>query len=419
MINNSDRKILTELAKRVDEIGRLDVMDQRRARWTAHNRLEKGTPMVVVFPEGSWREIIPPSSLKCTSEEASNIEFDLLSRIYRHENIGDDSVIEHNLIVHKKINGLPDCNINLDIDWGVKIQHNDSSDKTGAYSFKPIINSAKDIEKLRVPEIYYDEAATLPVLEERKEIFGDLLDVQLKGVDYVSFHIMYYYIHLRGLEQMMYDLYDEPEFAKELINFFETGYMSIVDQCESQGLFDLNNDGSYQSSGGFGYTSELPRKDFNPKRVRPCDMWASAEAQEMSSVSPSQTEEFCISAERRLLSRFGLNGYGCCEGLENKMSYVKQIQNIRRISVSPFADLEKCALQLKGDYICSFKPHPVYLSGLSFDEAAIKNYLDDSLKKAKDCILEIILADTHTCQNKPWRFKRWVELCREAIRRRG
>lgn len=417
MISLNDRKILIELAKRVDEIARQPVMNERRDMWTRHNRLERVRPMIVVFPEGSWRELLPKSVLRCEGDEARKIEWDLRSRIYYHDHIDDDAVIERFLKVKKYIKGLRGASVDLNIDWGVPLKRHESTAETGAYGFEPVINTFKDIEKLKIPELSYDEYSTMIDYEEKMNIFGDILDVQLKGVDYVSFHIMYYYTHLRGLEQMMYDLYDEPEFAHELVGFFERGYNSIIDQCENMNLFSLNNDGTYQSTGGFGYSTELPKEGFDPERIRPCDMWANAEAQEMAPISPAQTEEFVIQYERRLLSRFGLNGYGCCEGLHDKMDSVFKIPNIRRISISPFADIEKCADLLKGNYIYSWKPHPIYLSGPNFEPEAIMDYIGHAIEVTRDCVIEMIIADTHTCYNNPKRFTDWVRICREAVKR--
>jgi hypothetical protein len=37
--------------------------------------------------------------------------------------------------------------------------------------------------------------------------------------------------------------------------------------------------------------------------------------------------------------------------------------------------------------------------------------------RANDCVLEIILKDTHTCEHHPERFDRWLEIAREEIER--
>jgi hypothetical protein len=417
MFSCHDISLLRVLARRVDEIARLPIMESRRAAWFEHNELRLKRPLTVVFPEGSWSELLPETELSCEAEHAREIERNLRMRIIAHELIDDDSVVERTFKVHKVIDGLPTGVIDLDVDWGVPLRRKlGAAEHGGAYAFDTVLERPEDLKKLRVPRLAYREEPTMRALAVAQDLFGDILDVKLVGVDFVSFHIMYFYTGFRGLETMFYDLYDEPEFARQIVKFFADGYRSIIDQCLEQNLFTLNNNGAYQGTGGFGYTSALPGAGFDDLHVRTQDLWANAEAQELAPVSPSQTEEFCMRYERELLSRFGLNAYGCCEGLHDKMDYVKRIPNIRRISVSPFAHIERCAEQLRGDYIYSWKPNPVNVSGLTFNEAEIRKYLDRAMRafRAYDCVPEMILADTHTIRNEPWRFTRWVALCREA-----
>lgn len=94
------------------------------------------------------------------------------------------------------------------------------------------------------------------------------------------------------------------------------------------------------------------------------------------------------------------------------MQYVVKIPNIRRISISPFADVEKCAGQLGNKYIFSWKPHPAHLVG-DFDENKIREYIRHTLDVTRDCVIEMILKDTHTCENHPERFTRWSEIAME------
>ena len=77
-------------------------------------------------------------------------------------------------------------------------------------------------------------------------------------------------------------------------------------------------------------------------------MWATAEAQELTLVSPEMTREFSLQYEKRLLERFGLAIYGCCEDLTKKLDYVYRIPNLRQVNISPFADVPKCAEQFAG-----------------------------------------------------------------------
>ncbi len=45
-------------------------MQKRRADWVAHNDLALKRPLTVVFPEGSWRELLPEAEIRCEGEQA-------------------------------------------------------------------------------------------------------------------------------------------------------------------------------------------------------------------------------------------------------------------------------------------------------------------------------------------------------------
>jgi len=405
VITQKDKKILRDLAKRVADIAELPIMEQRRHMWKQHNQLKRVRPMILVFPEGSWRELLPQSVLQCEDEAARQMEWELRRRIYYHEHIHDDSVIEKKWVVYKDIKIT---------DWGLQPKRRPSSKETGSWGFQPVINHHSDLKKLKFPEVQYDEKESMRRLEEAQELFGDILDVQLKGISHISFHLMALYCELRGLEQVMWDMYDNPNMLHEAMAFFEEGYRRLLQQYVELNLLSLNNDDTYHSSGGVGYTDELPKPDFDPDRIRPCDMWASAESQEMAQVSPEQHYEFVMQYEKRLLEPFGLNGYGCCEDLTNKLDYVLTIPNIRRISISPWANVEKCAEKLGNKYIFSWKPKPSYLVG-NFDPELIRNYIKYTLDVTKDCVIEIILKDTHTCENHPERFTQWTDIAQELV----
>lgn len=121
-----------------------------------------------------------------------------------------------------------------------------------------------------------------------------------------------------------------------------------------------------------------------------------------------------------MLEPFGLTGYGCCEDLSRKLDEVFTIPHIRRISISPFANVDVCAEKLKGKYIFSWKPHPAHLVG-EFNEDMIRAYLRHTLDVAREhgCVLEMILKDTHTCEFHTERFDRWTRITREEVNRIG
>lgn len=403
----TDRGVLRSLAQRVAQIAAEPRMAQRRQMWIAHNALRSSYPMMLVFPEGSWQELLPAESLSCTGERARQVERDLRMRIYGYEHFSDDTVVEAEWRVNKRIQSSG---------WGLEARRIASPDPRGAWLFDPVVETPADLGQLKYPEITYDEASTLAELTEMQDLFGDLLDVRLVGITHLSYHLMNQYTALRGLQQVMMDMYDQPHMLHDAMAFLEEGHRSILRQYVEQNLLSLNNDNTYQSSGGNSYSDELPLADADPDRVRPCDMWASAEAQEMAEVSPEHHEEFALSYERRLLEPFGLTGYGCCEDLAAKLDRVFTIPHMRRISISPFADVELCAPQMQGNYIFSWKPNPAHIVGI-FDLESIREYVRRTVRVAAEhgCVLEIILKDTHTCEDHPQRFDEWTRVAREVI----
>lgn len=404
-MNHKDQTILRDLAKQVVEIADLPIMAERREMWKRHNRLERVRPMILVFPEGAWRELLPESTLECKDGNARGIERNLRMRLYYPQHLHDDTVIEKEWIVHKVVNLTG---------WGLTASQVSSTVPTGAWGFDSVIKTPKDLKKLKFPEVRYDEEATQRNFEDVGNIFGDILDVKLKGISRISFHLMNIYTKFRGLEQVMWDMSENPAMLHDAMAFFEEGHHRITRQYEEMNLLSLNNDSTYHSSGGVGYTDELPQPDYDPDRIRPCDMWASAEAQEMDGVSPEMHEKFIRQYEKRLLKPFGLNGYGCCEDPTLKLDDTFQIPNIRRISIAPFADVDACAKKLQGKYIFSWKPNPAFLVGM-FDAGKVRKYIEHTLGVSQDCVIEIILKDTHTCEHQPERFTQWTAIARELV----
>ena len=402
-----DKKILRDLAKRVKEAADNPLQEKRREQWRRHNALGPGMPLILIFPEGSWEELILQSSLKCEDPKAGNIETALRQTLYYHEVIPDDQPGEAFWRVPKQF---------ASTGWGIQERKISSSESRGAWHFDPVIKEFSDLKRIKTPRITYNEEETERNRAEMEDLFDGILPVQVKGAGRISYHLMQQYTLWRGLEEMMMDMYLNPGMLHEAMARLTEGHKEILRQYREQDLLELNRDGTYHNSGGNGYLkNELPAPGFTGT-VRPEDMWASAESQELAQVGPVQHAEFALTYEKELLEPFGLTGYGCCEDLTRKLDDVCQIPNIRRISISPWADVEQCAERLKGDYIFSWKPQPAQLVG-DFQSEMVREYLRHGIETAlkQGCILEIILKDTHTCQKHPERFIQWLKIAREEV----
>ena len=408
-VNHHERSVLRDLARRVREIAELPVQQERRTLWKRHNALQPARPMILLFPEGGWVELLPPDSLVCEDPEARGIERELRMRVYHHEHFVDDTVIEAEWKIPRAISSTG---------WGLQPARHEVTESRGAWAFKPVLNSRDDLDSLQIPRISHNQTESQRRLTRAEELFGDILGVRLSGVAHVSYHLMQQYTYLRGLEQMMVDMFEEPQLLHDTMEFFVRGHQEVLRQYQDLNLLELNNDSTYHSSGGVGYTDEIPLPGYDPQRVEPSDMWASAESQELASVGPAQHEEFALQYERRLLDPFALNGYGCCEPLTDRIDLVLTVPGIRRLSISPWADFQVAAEQLGQDYILSWKPKPMHLVG-EFREPDVRAYIRTALETALEhhAVLEMILKDTHTCDHHPERFDRWSQIAREEVDR--
>jgi hypothetical protein len=163
------------------------------------------------------------------------------------------------------------------------------------------------------------------------------------------------------------------------------------------------------------YAEELEDPAANVNGVTRNRLWCYMAAQEFTAVSPAMHEEFLLRYQLPILKAFGLVAYGCCEDLTHKIAMLRQIPNLRRIAVSPFADAAKCAAQIGRDYVLSYRPSPADMVGYGFDRARIRGLLKRDLKACKDCHVDITLKDVETVEGDPERVRHWIALTREVI----
>ncbi|RJQ25186.1 hypothetical protein C4577_06310 [Candidatus Parcubacteria bacterium] len=403
-LNISDRSLLRDLAKRVVELASDPKQDLKKELWKKHNTLSGTRPMILVFPEGAWKEMLPLDSMEINDPFWKSYEWYLKRLVYRGEKITDDNIIE------------PVIEISLVYsisDWGIPIVHKESSIENGAWGFDPVINHPDDFYKLKYPEIIIDEETTERNYQCVNEILGDIVDIKVYRNITVDISIIGELVQMRGLEQILMDMIDRPKWMHEVLGFMQNGLMNLLDYIENNIIIDLNNGNDYIGTGGIGYTDELPGESFDGA-VKLKHLWGNAETQEFGIVSPTMYKEFAVEYQIPLLKRFGLNCYGCCEVLDDKFDVVKSVPNLRRISISPWTNLIKAVGALENKYIFSWKANPNQVSS-QFNEELIRKNIKDVIEITKDCNLEIILKDTHTIGNCPERIEKWVDIVRETV----
>ena len=405
-ITPAERDILRSLAGRVAELAARPLEREKRTLWTKHNDLVPVRPLVFCDPENGWSEIIPSDQIACRHELARAWEHRLRKEIFWGEQMRDDRVIEPWFSVGW---------VYTRSDWGLH-ETNIGGDQGGARRWEAPVRDLGDLSKLRFQSIQVDRAATARLMDIAQDALGDRLPVRLRGAWYWTLGMTWELIKLRGLEQSLVDMYDNPDLLHRLMAFLRDGTLHLVDVLEQNGLYTLNNEGDYVGSGGFGWTTQLPASDMTD-RVRSKDLWCLLESQETVGVSPRMFEEFVFRYQVPIMERFGRVCYGCCEPIHDRWHLLRQVSNLRRVSVSPWCDRAQMAENLGDRYVYSLKPHPGLLAGVRFDPAAVRADIRDALDKARGCHLEIVMKDNHTLGNDPQRAVTWCNIAREEIER--
>ncbi len=403
-VQQKQRDALRGLAEQIHRAALLPIQEERRRLWRLSNALRPERPMVAANPQHGWMELVPEDSLVCPEGFWRDTEREMRRIAYRALHLHDDVPIEDcvrvPLVIRKS-----DC--------GVENRVTKPSAAMGAYHIEPAIESEADLDKLHPAAIVIDRAESERRREALSDAIGDILPVAVTGVDFCRCGLTRMLIHLRGLEEMMYDLYDNPALIHRLMAFLRDEQLREFAFYEKEGVL-TGNTGPYNwlGTGSLGYTDAL---DCAPPATMAA-MSAWGESQETGSVGPAQFDEFVLTYQLPILRRFGLVEYGCCESLDTKFDLlIRKIPNLRWLAVSPWCDRRRAAEKLGRSYVYVYKPVPTPLASEQFDLDFATRQLRETLDIAKDNVVHIVMKDTSTFQNQPWRIGEWTKMARRLV----
>lgn len=245
-----------------------------------------------------------------------------------------------------------------------------------------------------------------------EDIFGDVYPVRLAGVSIHS-GVWDRITQMRSVADVLEDLIEDPDLIEETVKKFVWLTNQTIDQCEALGLLDPML--SYIHCTG-ALTKDLPVEKGLDRPATPKDCWSYGMAQMFTTVSPKMHEEFEIDLVKPLYDRFGLLYYGCCEPLHHKIHIVRKLSNVRKISISPWADIDIAADNIGRDYVFSSKINPAFIA-VDFSEAAIRKQVEHVLEATRrnGTPAELILKDVSTVQYDISRLERWHDLVMSII----
>jgi len=400
---NGDVQILRELAKRYAEIAAKPVQDERRDLWRRHNSLQRTRPLVYMRWLASWHEH-PESHLQCQDPFYQRHERFLRQMIVQ-DGIGDDYIIEPWITQRASVVTPPEGI------WGLRIKHSPKTDPRGAWKFDPSIVELSDADKMVAPHHVIDEEATERNVTRLREAVGDILEVNIdRAPAYIVWaaDISTHLTQLRGLGQLMLDMVDNPEWLHGVLKFMSDGILATHDEAEAAGDWRLCD----HQNQAMPYALDLPDPQANSRPVPRSQLWCFTAAQEYTLISPAMHDDFLLQYQLPIMEKFGLVAYGCCEDLTRKIDMVRQIPNLRRVAVTPVADVAKCAEQIGTDYVFSWRPNPSQMICCGFQPDLIRTVVRDAMEASKGCHVDITLKDVQTIGNQPEHLREWVKIVR-------
>ena len=410
-ISQNDRAILRHLAETVAEIAALPIHQEKVELWRRLNDLEKVRPMIWIN-EIPWHEmnVNDELTLHAENEFCRQIETELRRTIYQWQHLPADMIIGPKFYSPFVIR---------DSGFGIReetdIVRYDENNNIISQDFHPQIRDERDIEQIANPVVSLDQEATERNYQILNDLFGDILSVKKRGIIRFWFAPWDQLVMWYGVEEALTDLVLRPELVHQAMDRLVSAHLARLDQYVSLNLLSFSEGNFRVGSGGLGYTKELPKPNFNPHWVRTIDQWGFATAQIFCDVSPGMHEEFALKYERRWLERFGLNYYGCCEPLHNKIHLLKSIPNLRKISMSPWIDVEKAVENVGDNYVFSYKSNPAIVATVEWNPELARKNLEEVLEKTKGCHVEVILKDISTVRYEPQRLWEWEKMAMELV----
>ncbi|HBN85136.1 MAG TPA: hypothetical protein DDZ89_14980, partial [Clostridiales bacterium] len=367
---DKDIKILKELAKEYAEISQKDVQNERRRLWAAHNAFHEVRPPIYIR-HAAWLTEVVGDKLQCEDGFYRRYEYFLRCAIF-HDTLDDDYIIEP-WIAQKAVFDTTGEDI-----WGLPVKRIHTEKKSVTKYVHPIKNP-EDFAKIIVPthEINWDK--TNAAYDKLKDALDGIIEVCIDTTPLLNgFYadLSTVFGRLRGFENMLWDMVDRPEWLHEVMAFMRDGVLKVQQEAEDAGHYTLLSN----ENQSMPYLEGLEPMRANSRPVKRNEIWGFMAAQEFAGVSPQMHDEFLLQYQMPIMEKYGAIAYGCCEDYTHKIDMLRQVKNLRRIAVSPFAQVEKCAEQIGGQYIASWRPSPSAMVSSGFDPAYIRKHITENIK---------------------------------------
>ncbi|MBE6732257.1 MAG: hypothetical protein E7564_11270 [Ruminococcaceae bacterium] len=401
-MNIRDKETVRELAKKYMELATDEKQFKMNERMKATNDLKLVRPPLLI-DEIPWYQMNIDNELTCLCEDegARGVEYALRIAIYRRKHFKADTILE------------PFWRVDMAYDsTGIGLQVEEHTRKTDdinniiSHEYIDVLENEEDLEKLKIPQFTRRKDKDEKAIAFYTELLGDSMPVKLCGRGYIYSAPWDIIARFRGMENILYDLYDRPEHLHAIRKRFLEIVTAELDFIEKE----LHVDPDYPLLHCTpAYVSGLANDGLKAT-------WYRTMAQGFSDISPEMHYEFDVKYSLELSKRFAYTYYGCCEPLDKKLEVISKIENLRKIGVTPWAKEEVMAEWIGGKYVYSKKPNPANVAMIT-DPEAVRKETEKSVKLAikYGCPMDITLKDISTVSHRPENLIVWSETVSEVL----
>ena len=405
---HQDEIILRKLAREYAIAAADERNWENRRLHTAVNDLKMIRP-VVLISEIPFHELNFDGSLtlQCQDPVLRSAEDFLRKQLFQWKYFPADMILPPYFPVQKIMHSTGNG-------WTVseEILATDSKNHIVSHEYHDLLEDESALEQFHLPVVTYDKEATMARYERIANAIGDILPVRLVG--YGSYIPVWDDIaRYRGVTPLLIDLVERPEYTHQIVSKMTEYYISLSEQMEALGLYELEPLEIHCTS---ALNSTLPG-EYDGENVKRSQIWGRGMAQIFASVSKDMHEEFDIDYMKKIMEPFGLVYYGCCEPLDKKIDIVEKLPHLRKISITPWADIDNAAEVIGNRYVIANKPNPSSVAG-KLDEDALRAEIGRILNACKHngCSFDMVLKDISSAGYDVNNLIRWEQIVMEMVR---
>lgn len=395
-MQKSDQQIIQNLAKQYMEFANSEEQKRSNQRMKDSNDLKIVRPPVLI-DEIPWHELSAYPELRCLCEEplARKTEWYFRRMLFQKKYLQTDMLMPTYWKVRMAYDVTP-----------LGIEPKETRSFRNSKQFEDVLEEETSLLKIKDPVFTPRPDRDEQSMEYFSSLLGDAMPVRLVGANCLYSQFWDDISQLRGVEPIYEDMYERPEYLHQIMQKFITRASTKMDFLEN--YFHVDNDPQNLHCTP-GMISGLAEDGLKAT-------WYRGMAQPFSCVSPAMFKEFELDYIKPLAERCAYTYYGCCEPLDDRIELLKTIGNLRKVGVSPWSNVEKCAEQLGKNYVFARKPNPANVA-IKTSPEQIQKETETTVKAClkNGCPTEFVLKDITTISQKLENLTVWANTVNRVL----